>query len=201
MFHKKIKVPLFNSTLNFVIVNNDYEFKYLYAAENRFCDLVDEDYETQRTNLGFFHCIKADGIDIDTICINYHYVKEDDSSIYDTISHEVFHYVFHLFNDIIGIPCKRASEETYAYTIGYIMGEICKLMKEFEEEQLKHTDDIDYIFDNYKELSVYELINKLMFIALDGPYLASTMLSKLSEGVEIDIIKEEIIEIFIDNAK
>jgi hypothetical protein len=199
MYHKKIKIPLFESSFNFVIVQNNLEYKYIYAAENMFCYSIEEDYENQLERIGFFETIKNDNnMRIDTVCINYHNIK-DEKDLWDTISHEIFHYVFHLFNNIIGIPCKTSSEEVYAYTTGYILGEIYECINEFKKEKEEFIDDIDYIIDNYKDISVYDLINKLMISTLDGPYLASTMLVKLREGMDINLIKEDIIEIFKEN--
>ena len=52
---------------------------------------------------------------------------------YGSLVHEIEHYVFYLF-DHIGMEHTKASDEAYAYMLGYVFGEVGNIICALEGE-------------------------------------------------------------------
>lgn len=52
----------------------------------------------------------------------------DTPAMMGTLSHEIYHAVYNLF-DVIGMEMTRASEEAYAYAIGYVTQKVYENIK------------------------------------------------------------------------
>jgi len=122
MLVKKIEVPIYKHFLVF-ITDCDYSGLRTYLSEEYEIDWLPENGS----------CGRSFKLEATTGAMMYFiWMRKYDNLVEDhvTLSHEISHHVFWMFNDL-GMTRTKDSDEAYAYYDGWVTEEILKALNEY----------------------------------------------------------------------